>query len=72
MIGSFEGQPDIVQILLGAGVDKEATDIVRDGMRDKEKITHTHMWLKGCRVRKVSWPLRLLAELHVHRRASGT
>ena len=43
ILASEGGHTAIVELLLGAGADKEAKNKVRERMR--ERSTHTHMWL---------------------------
>ena len=42
-MASLNGHTATVQLLLGAGADKEARDQVRE--KKRERSTHTRMWL---------------------------
>jgi len=43
MSDSYKGHTATVELLLGAGADKEVMDNVRERMR--KNYTHTHVWL---------------------------
>ena len=40
---SINGQTATVELLLGAGADKEAKEMVSERMRESESHTHLHM-----------------------------
>ena len=43
MLASREGHTATVELLLGAGADKEAKEMVSERMRESESHTHLHM-----------------------------